>query len=212
MCMGQQERFSLPELIQHCTNPASPHWELAWREFLHKYKRYIYKVITVKVLQWNDGRLKLQIKEVVNDIFLNVLTSLCDRDGKILTNFRAVDKVEVFRAWLGTISANASTRYLQKYYRERFAEEGPENYFNLLTNVKTEARWELYETLVRELRENAGTSRRNSERDIHIFMLNKWADYSIEMIEAHPSLMGIGEQVLYNVINRLRSLLKNFGE
>lgn len=208
--MGQQERFSLAELIEHCTNPASRYWELAWKEFLDKYKRYIYKVITVKVLQWNDGRLKLQIKEVVNDIFTSVLTSLCDHDGRILANFRAVDKVEVFRAWLGTISANAATRYLQKYYREKFSEEEPENFFNLLKNVNTEAKWELYETLVRELRDNSGKSRRNAERDIHVFMLNKWADYSVEMIEAHPALKGVGEQVLYNVINRLRGLLKNF--
>lgn len=208
--MANAEKFDLGTMIQHCTDRESPHWERAWSEFLSQYKRYIYKVITVKVLQWNDGRLRMQVKEVVNDIFLNVISGLVERDGKVLADFRAVENVQVFRAWLGTVSANAATRYLQKYYKERFAAEEPENFYGLLKSVDAEVRWELYESLVGELRANSGRARRNAERDIHIFMLNKFADFSFEMIDSHPSLKGIGEQVLYNVVNRLRSLLKNF--
>ena len=71
------------------------------------------------------------------------------------------------------------------------------------------SRWELYETVVQYLRGLAGPRKRNLERDIHLFMLYNWADFSEDMIRVTPNFRSMGDRVLDNVINRLRILTRN---
>ena len=49
----------------------------------------------------------------------------------------------------------------------------------------------------------------NIERDINIFHLYTWADFSEEMILFNPCFQDIGHRVVDNVVNRMRSQLKN---
>jgi len=95
--------FSLEELITYCSDAHSPQREAAWRQFLKRYKVFIYQVVTRRCLTWRVPRLRRQLSDVVNDIVCEVFAILCNS----LSDFREVSDEKKFKLWLATISNRA---------------------------------------------------------------------------------------------------------
>ncbi len=200
--------ITLEQLLNYCSNRKSPNWERGWRLFLKKYKMYIYKVVSKRCTAWNVSRLNLQFSDVVNDIVTEIFMMLVENDAKILQSFRARDNERMFLAWLATVSNRVTTRYLQRYFSKAIVDEEMEDFHDYLKSLEPNSRWELYETIVDKIRSVSGGRKRKVERDIHLFMLYNWADFSEPMIRSLPVFQDIGNRVLDNVINRIRKILR----
>ena len=100
----------MSELLINCCDEGSPQRELAWREFLKRYKNFIYRVITYRCFGWRVSRLSRQLSDVVNDVVSEVFTILTQS----LDQYREVDNEKKFRAWLATICNRAASRYLKR--------------------------------------------------------------------------------------------------
>ncbi|RMD93518.1 MAG: hypothetical protein D6813_04010 [Calditrichaeota bacterium] len=90
-----------------------------------------------------------------------------------------------------------------------FIEENIENLKNILPIFDPEILSQLYEEFVGILRAYQKSVKPNLERDIHIFKLYTWADFSEKMITSLPCLNTIGHRVVDNVINRMRGYLRS---
>jgi len=115
--------LTLENLLHHCTDRSSPHWEKGWREFLRLYKPAIYRNVTGYCYSWRLPRLKLQLSEVINDIVTEVLYYLCRNDFKALRNYHQFDNEKRFRAWLALVCNSCSTRYLQSHFTDSLSED-----------------------------------------------------------------------------------------
>ena len=200
-----QSEFSLAQIITHCSDVRSSRREAAWRQFLKRYKVFIYQVVTRRCLTWRVSRLRRQLSDVVNDIVCEVFAILCNS----LSDFREVSDEKKFKLWLATISNRAVSRYLRREFFEELAEPDLEEFQNYIHNLEYDTRWELYENIVEKLASTASSKKKNLERDINIFLLYTWADLSQPMILAHPCYVDMGHRVIDNVVNRMRDVLKN---
>ena len=88
------------------------------------------------------------------------------------------------------------------------SEVDPAEIQDLLGGLPLDNRWEIYDNMVSRLRES-GSKKRNLERDINIFFIYVWADFSEDMILFNPCFSDIGHRVVDNVVNRMRKQLKN---
>ena len=82
-----QDLLSLSELLINCCDEHSPDRESSWREFLRRYKHFIYQVITYRCLGWQVSRLRRQLSDVVNDVVSEVFIILT----KSLAHYREVE-------------------------------------------------------------------------------------------------------------------------
>ena len=195
--------FSLKELIPLCADPESEHYNHAWLEFTKRYKMFMYKVITRKCREFNIARLSLDFSETVNDIVFEVFFKLNIDHAKALQDFRAVDDERKFLAYIAIICERMTSRYIKKYV-EDFVITGPPDLFRAYMNsITPDLSWAVYEDLVSDLREQAGQRKKNSERDIHILMLRRWAELSKQMILMHPCIASLSEHTLDVVVNRM---------
>ncbi len=80
-----------------------------------------------------------------------------------------------------------------------------QNYFG---HIDPDNRWELYEMIVNDFRESAGTRKKNLERDIHLFMMFASDELSMKMIRLQKFYQCINKQVFMNVISRMRHILR----
>jgi len=195
---------SLDELISQCQNPGTAQWEKGWREFLDRYKSGIYNSITKRCLSWNVPRLRSQLSDAVNDIFSEVLAILV----KSLGDFKEVENEQKFIAWLNTICNRAASYYLRRQFIVYMSEVDPSEMHNILGDLNIDSRWEIYDHTVAALRELNSGKKRNLERDINLFHLYVWADFSDDMIQSIPCFNEIGHRVVDNVVNRMRNQLK----
>jgi hypothetical protein len=83
---------------------------------------------------------------------------------------------------------------------------------DLVSSLGHERRWELYEHLIRLWRFSAARNKLFLERDIFIFQLYTWADFSTDMIMHMPCLDRIGHRVVDNTVNRMRGSLRRDAE
>jgi hypothetical protein len=195
---------SLSELIEICQNPGSVYWESGWRDFLNRYKFGIYNSITKRCLGWNVPRLRNQLSDVVNDIASDVFIILCKSLGK----FHEVENEQKFIVWLNTICNRAASHYLRKQFIELMSEVDPSEMHDIIGSINVDYWWEIYDHTVMILRESNG-KKRNLERDINIFHLYTWSDFSENMILFIPCFRDMGHRVVDNVVNRMRNQLKN---
>jgi hypothetical protein len=204
-----EKSLTFQELLDCCSNQASPYWEYGWGIFIKRYKMYIYKNVTKCCLSWNVPRLKKQLSEAVNDVVSDVLLTLCRNDCQAIHDFRARDNEKKFFPWLATICNRVTGRYMHHYFTAAFINAEIDDIKEYFADLEFDVRWELYEFIIQKLRSSSTIKKRNLERDINIFQLYTWADFSSPMIATHPCLKNIGHRVVDNVINRMRDSLRS---
>lgn len=207
--MGQIDKeLTLARLLNYCCDVKSSSHDFAWREFLQRYKMFMYKITTKSCMEFNVPRLNRQLSETVNDIIGEVFVNLCNNHFKALSDYQAVDNEKMFLAWLAIICKRTTSRNLKKYFRDLFVENDPEELHTYLNGLKLDTRWIIYDDLVTDLRACSKTNRENEARDIHIFMLYKWEQFSQPMIMSHPCLRTIGHRVIEVVVARMLRCLR----
>ena len=129
--------------------------------------------------------------------------------NKSLSSFNETDNEEKFLIWLAVICNRATSAYLKKFFYNQLIEKDVNEYKDFLFGIQPKNRWELYEETVSTIRQN-NKDGKNLERNINLFMLYLWADFSPAMINLQPCYKNLGQRVLDNVINRLRKIfIKN---
>ena len=211
------QEMPLEKLLDAMCYPASSyHYEKAWREFLRRYQARMLRAIKKVCLGWRVNRLRMQLDEVVNDVFGGVLNLLIRNDLRALKQFESRDNENRFIAWLTIVSMNETKRELRRRFRDYFSEEEIGDLGR--TEVgdapfdKFEGGWEIYDYITQLLRDDParGTRKppRNLERNIHIFFLYTMADFDQQMITGIPWMQDIGHRVPDLVVHRLRDKLR----
>jgi len=128
--------------------------------------------------------------------------------NKSISTFKEKEAEEKFIAWLAVICNRAVSHYLKKQFISIINDNSADEYQQFIGSLQMDSRWELYDTVVWKIRDSKAKPGKNLERDINIFLLYLWGDFSIEMITSNPCYRDIGPRVIDNVVNRLRILLK----
>ena len=196
--------MQLAELIQHCTNQGSQQYQQAWHEFIARYKTAVYSAITKRCLSWNAPRLRRQLSDVVNDISAEVFVILY----KSLATFKETENERKFIIWLTTISNRAVSHYMQRYFLQTLSDFDITEFQDLMGGVNFDSRWELYEFTVKKMRAQKSVKKKNLERDINIFLMYIWSDFSDKMVLTNPCYQQLGHRVIDNVVGRMRSYLE----
>jgi hypothetical protein len=204
-----EKSMTFSQLLDYCSNIASVNWERGWGEFINRYKIFIYNNVIKSCNTWNVPRLRQQFSDAVNDVFSEIIVLLCKNECRALREFRARDNERMFLSWLATICNRTTGRYIQHYFTSTFIEGEIEDVKEYTASLAFDIRWELYEYIITKLRSSAGRKKRHLERDIHIFMLYVWTDFTAQMITTHPCLNTIGHRVVDNVVNRMRNFLRD---
>lgn len=109
--------LTLRQLLDCCSSPSSPQWEIAWHILISRFEGFIYNKAYSRCLNWHIPRLCRQFSEVVNDVNGEVLYKLCKNQCKALQDFRKRDSERAFLSWPGkyvimraTISSRKSLR------------------------------------------------------------------------------------------------------
>ena len=165
----------------------------------------IYQSVTRRCLDWKVSRLKRQLSDTVNDIVSEVFVILYHS----LADYRETQDEKKFLFWLHTICNRAASRYLTQHFIFEMADADWSDMNHEILSIPSDARWELYESIISTLRSRSGPQKRCRERDIHIFQLYVWMDCSTESILQHPCLSDLGHRVVDNVVNRLRDSLRS---
>lgn len=208
MPQSSEDLLTFRQLLDYCSTPESPHWQRAWRDFFSRYKNYIYKVVTNRCQIYKIPQIKRQFSDVVNDIVEEAILQLCKNDCRALQEYKARDSEKAFLSWLATISVRTTNDYVQKHFVLPIIRQDLQEFQNWISSVDSDVRWELYEDHVSKLREFHKKQKRNLERDIHIFKLYVWADFSTPMLTSIPCFRQIGHRVVDNVVNRMRKYLR----
>lgn len=201
--MQNLETVPFSQLLDCCSDKQCPYWESAWREFLRRYKEYIYMYIVKRCATWNNPRLRRQFSDIVNDAVADVFVILSRNDHQAIKDFRERDNEERFLAWLTILCSRAAGRHIRKNFLPRLVEGEIEEFRESLNAIDPDEQWELYETVVSALRQGSA-----NERDINIFLTYSWADFSPQMISTLPCFRSLGHRVVDNVANRLRNALR----
>jgi hypothetical protein len=201
---ANQGEWSLERLLICCSDHKHSEYEKAWRIFLRRYKTFIYQVVTHRCICWRVSRLKRQLSDTVNDIVSEVFAILT----KSLSQYKEVGNEKKFRLWLGTICNRAAGRYIKREFFSDMADEDLEEFRNYIKGIECDSRWELYESVIQQLRETDSGKKKNLERDINLFQLYIWSDLSQPIILSHPCYVSVGHRVIDNVVNRLREQIK----
>jgi hypothetical protein len=203
--------LTLPELLHHCCDRSSPKHQLAWSIFLTRYKKFLYYNVTRRCKEWNITRLKLQFKETVDDIVCSVIKILCDDDFRALRNFHNTDDERMFRWYLVTICQNACSRYMKKFLL-RYVDYEPDENEPHTGDMAIDALGQIYESVVKTLRNSAKKERENLERDINLFLLTVWGNLDKNMIMELPCYRGkITPRIIDNAVFRMREVLREKG-
>jgi hypothetical protein len=198
------DTFSLQETLQDCTDPSSPSFDRAWNSFIDKYKNYIYKVIHNRCQLWHQDRGPSDLSDTVNDAANEVFLLLYRRNGRALSQFKAIHSETAFRGYLATISDRVARRTLQ---REKIYASFDDSLQIKDKSISQESRWQVFDYLVSILRFKAGKQERNIERNILLFNLYTLEDYTKEMLQKPPVFRGLGHRVVDNVVGRSREKL-----
>lgn len=205
---GNGTSQSFRRMLDACSDPGSPHYHEAWREFMRRYKHQIYSLVQMQVRRWNSPRLGLQRNETIHDVVSDVFRRLYQHNCRALRNYRERDDENKFKAWLATTARRAAIGHLSRNYGRGLIEEEIQNLNGLFAPLCAEVRSEIYEYVVQELRDAPKNHTQTLERNINIFTLYVMAEFSKPMIFAHPCLAGTGDRVIDNLINRMRKSLR----
>ncbi len=200
--------MTLSELLDACGNPHSLQHSRAWQIFMKRYRKIIYYHVLERCKAWNVARLNIQFQETVDDIVGDVFRVLCEHDFRALQSFRERSNEYRFQRYLITICQNAASHYIKKNLT-KYADLDTREINQAFTNMEYDTRCQLYEFVVQKLRASRHKLPKNFERDINIYMLYVWGDFDNDMIAAQPCYRNrITPKVVYNVVHRMRNLLR----
>ncbi|HED09345.1 MAG TPA: hypothetical protein ENJ10_01525 [Caldithrix abyssi] len=197
---GINDKMTLNELITQCASEQISEKNRAWQIFWQRYHSRIYgfaryacqKSIRPQHRSFND---------VVDDVVGDVLFILNNE----LDGFRSRDDEGRFLAWLSMIVNRAALRYMQKNYSRLYFNDRSEEtecageLFNC---------WELYDYIVAFFRKIRKKNSVQSERDISIFMLYTFADFSPEAIKNQPCMKNVSLRAIQLVVSRMKKKLE----
>ena len=205
----REDSTNLSWLLSTITDRNSADWERGWSIFLHKYKALIYGVALDRVRLWNVYRVNMDISEYVNDVACHVLYQLVDNDGKDLKNFKKSNDQGRFISWLKIFASRTSNRYIKtRHILDLFDVRDITEFISHVKSVEPMRQWELYDGIVSILRDAEKKRNRCIERNINIFMLYIWGDFSSDMIAALHGYRDLSHNVIDNVIHRFRNVLQ----
>jgi len=199
----QTNNLSLEKIIAICLNSENRHWENAWEEFLNRYKQLIFFFINRSCKSWHLNRLKIQLDDVVNDIFSEVIILVYRK----LTTFENKDSEIKFISWLQVICNRSTTAHLQRKLKNLFHDDEYDEFVHFKVSHSEYQQWELYENIVSELRDTLKKNK-TSEKYIHIFLLKIWSGFSTRQILTHPCYKELTENGINVIINRIRAKIK----
>jgi hypothetical protein len=202
-----QER-SLRDLLESCCDARGARWESGWYEFIRRYKRFIYQMVARTCASWGAARLHKQLPETIDDVVSDVLALLCEDRGRVLKGFKARGDERLFLSWLATVCRRRSSRHILRYYSSKLVDSDAGEIPGLVSSLEIERQGELYEHLVSLFRRTAARNKIHLERDILIFQMHAWADFSMDMILRVPCFDRIGHRVVDNTVSRMRSVLR----
>ncbi len=199
--------MTLRQLLEACSDRNAPEWQAGWREFLARYKNFLYKAILDRGAHFHHSRLRRQMLAEAHEVFMDVLTKLTEDNARILRRFRNKDSEPAFLAFLAILCRRATSARLKKMVTQPLVDEDLEDFKTRLAAGDAVFRCQLYEDVDRLLRAHLG-GRGEAERDIHLFKLYVWAGFSEEMIRSTPCFRDLGDRVVDNVVLRLRRCLR----
>ena len=194
---------SIKNLLQYCTSNRSPLYQDAWKEFFKRYKEKIYQIILYRCKSWHSAKLNNQLKDIVNDIVSEVFIVL----PTALTNFKNINDERSFLAFLGTICNRTVSRYLKKHCYEFVLDDEAMKKTELNTELSLDNRWELFDFISVSLMSKS-SQKRNASRDLCLFLLFTWANFSIKEINRLSCFQNINYKIVDNVVSRGRKSLK----
>ncbi len=195
-----KDNITLDTLIARCASEQISVKNQAWQIFWRRYHGRIYGFARYACQKSIRPRHRL-FNDVVDDVVGDVLVILNNE----LHGFRNRDDEGRFMAWLSMIVNRAALRYMQKNYsRLYFNDENEET----LHDNGPFFRWELYDYLVAFFRKTRKKNSVQSERDISIFMLYTFGDFSPEAIRRQPCLKDVSLRAIQLVVNRMKKKLE----
>ncbi len=192
--------MTLDKLITQCASEEISEKNQAWQIFWQRYHARIYGFARYACQKSIRPRHRL-FKDVVDDVVGDVLFIL----NSELSSFRNRDDEGRFLAWLSMITNRAALRYMQKNYSRLYFNDRNEETLNSREPFHC---WELYDYLVAFFRKTRKKNSVQSERDISIFMLYTFADFSPETIKKQPCLKNVSLRAIQLVLNRMKKKLE----
>ncbi|RMH61217.1 MAG: sigma-70 family RNA polymerase sigma factor [Calditrichaeota bacterium] len=188
-------------LLLLCCNREQPKemergWRLFWRRYQPRMRAY-----AVYAVHKNLHAGHPLFKDVVNDILSEAMVTIRDH----IASFRHRDSEERFAAWLSILINRVALRYMQKNYSRLYFDNEqavPEE------SAGNDDRWELYEYIVHNIRRMAAKNSVHTERDIALFLLYAFADFSPEELLKLPCNNQLSLRAIQLALNRLKQKLK----
>ncbi|MFQ5649320.1 MAG: hypothetical protein ACE5IY_05205 [bacterium] len=194
--------------MSYCYDAKSEFHERGWREFLRRYKKFMYNIIINTCRQYRVTRLNRQFSETVNDIFNEALNTLLKDDYRALRSVQAKDNEKQFLSWLAVTCHRCASANIKKYFKNSLVETDPTAFAPYMNTLSYSELWPLYEELVNDMRSSSRASRKNLERDIYLFMLYKWEQLPQPMIRTIPCFKKTGIRVIEVATARMLKYLK----
>ena len=203
--MQTPKNWDLKKLLDVCKNKHNSSYETGWREFISRYRRPLYGHVLYSCRAWRVARLNRQLSATVDDIMAEVFQLLMQSIG----GFRAVDKPQMFHSWLAIIAYRTTGRYMQRFYMREMIDGDIHELPEIKSQWDPLYRQTLYEYVVDILRSAKASLKGNRERDIHLFMLSVWSDFSLKMLQRHPAFPELDSPyAAKSAIKRIRQELK----
>ncbi len=190
-------------LLTICKDNSAQQYESAWREFFRRYKKRIYQIVVYRSQSWLSPKTKVQLKDIANDIVAQVFIIL----PKALESFREVSNEKYFLLWIGTICNRAVSAHFKRNYSAVNSEIDIDENPNIAGTLPIDNRWELFEFIKETLTENS-SRKKNVNRDLSIFLLYTWGNFSEQDIKKHHCFKDLGNRVVEVTVNRQRNILK----
>lgn len=190
----------LKNIIRICQDRKSRNYERAWLEFILRFNLHVYKNVNYACLKWKiNPKISSQIKDIVNDIVCVIYKNL----HKDIIHFKKTDSENSFKAWLTTICHRTVSKEMEKFIQNIWQDIEID-----FSDTPKETQWELFDFIKRSLSTNS-EKKVNAHRDLLIFMLYTWANFSATDLKQFGCLSDIGDRVVDMVVMRSRQKLNN---
>jgi len=193
----------LKDLLEHCCNKSSNLYERAWREFLRRYKIKVHQIVLYRCQSWLSPKVKVQLKDITNDIVSQVFLML----PKAIASYREVSNEKHFLLWIGTICNRTVSAYFKKNYSTQNIETDIDENPEIAGSLPLDNRWELFE-YIKEILTKDSSKKKNAQRDLLIFLLYTWGNFSEQDIKKHHCFKDLGNRVVEVTVSRNRDTLR----
>lgn len=182
--------MELKELLANLCAPKNlQDYREAWQIFYDRYVPYIEKKVRQTVYNFDHERLVIQSEYEVEDSLTRVLEILIQDNHKALCGYRNPDKEYMFLSWLATVSRNATMRRLRKFYKKNIVSQSdlPSAEPSIDPDAAVGGQAGIFQESVSVLRA-PNPKPRQSERDIHLCMLQLSQEFNEKMLTRLPYL------------------------